>query len=179
MCFVTPRCLLAGIILSLCVSGCSRREHEPVKKRAAPVQENPLIDVVYDAARFYSSGGLTFQTPPDITIQTRSIVLKQKSGAIEEVEIRGSQQKGQSEAVILFHFPVSWLTVEKEQLTTLEAEMKSLSACSRKLVGNEMGEKNQIDESCAMIDIFENSRPGIEIRDAHAGHIKMMLFAGT
>jgi hypothetical protein len=179
MCFICLRCLLAAVILSLCVTGCSRREHEPEKRRAVPIAENPLIDVVYDAARFYSSGGLTFQPPPDISIQTRRIVLSQKSGAIEEVEIRGSQQKGQSEAVILFHFPVSWLTVEKEQLTTLEAEMKNLSACSRKLVGNEMGEKNQIDESCAMIDIFENGRPGIEIRDAHAGHIKMMMFAGT
>jgi hypothetical protein len=177
--FICLRCLLAAVILSLCVSGCSRREHEPEKRRDVPIAEKPLIEVVYDAARFYSSGGLTFQPPPDISIDSRRSAPKQKGAVIEEIEIRGAQQKGQSEAVILFHFPVSWLTVEKEKLTVLEAEMRGMTACSKKLIENEMGSKNQIDASCTMADIFENGRPGIEIRDTHANHIKMMMFAGN
>jgi hypothetical protein len=168
--------MLCSAIMASTVAGCSQKQTPPPPPKSA---DKSLIDVVNDAANFYASGGTTFTPPAGISIETRrNIPLDIGGKKVDSIEIKGSQQKNVSKALIIFHFPESWLAAEQQNLAGLKDEMKDLSACAQKLVdeGQQNSPKDKQD-SCTMKEIHEGNIQGIEIRDKNVRHIQMLLLA--
>ncbi len=175
-----PKLMLYSVLFCLLfqISACSKKEKTVSQPAQAPGKA--LINVVYDAVRFYGNGGQTFQAPPGTTIE-KNIQNQDEGGKLTEyVEIGGMQQNEKSVAVILFRFPAAWLSTEKQKLGSLETEMKDLTACAEKLRDKERKGANLrsgVNDSCKMLEITANSRPGITIRDDKVKHIEMLIYA--
>ena len=173
-----PLIFLVSIVISLQLSGCSKKDTSAPKPAAqAPAQG--FIDVVHDAVKVYASGGQTFQAPQGITIKTRKLSRSEGDRQVEYVEISGLKQKKESLAVIVFRFPASWLTVEKNKLAGLEIEKKDLKACAEKLQTKVESSNtvNDTNTSCRLAGISANGKQGIAIVDDKVKHIEMLTYS--
>jgi hypothetical protein len=163
------------IAIFICIAACSK---EKKAGTAVKVKEKPLIEVLYDAAKFYANGGRTFNAPPGVLIDPGpELAGGNRPAATNTVRIRGVQQKGKSLAVITFNLPGSWLGSEKQRLGDLEVEIKELASCANKLIERERtGVSPKAEtESCKTKEAIVNGMPGISITNAKAPHIEMSM----
>ena len=169
---------LFSIVVVILVTGCSKKDSAPAKP-APPAPEKALINVVHDAVKLYATGNQTFQAPRGITLTTRKIVRTEKGTQVEYVEIRGLEQRGTALAAIAFLVPTTWLNSEKEKLAGLDTEIHDLTACSQKLKDKESkgtGLGPESRDSCRMLAITANGKPGIMITDEKVKHIEMLMY---
>ena len=169
---------LVCILLALGNSGCSREERKPAARPASPAPDKALIDVVYAAVKFQAAGSQTYQAPVGITIESRKVVRTEKGRKVDYAEISGVEQRGASLAAIVFRFPATWLTTERQNLDGLEAEMNVLTTCAQTLRANELQGKVQDEKApCRMQAITADGKQGIAIVDDKVRHIEMLLYA--
>ena len=169
---------LISTVLVLQLFSCSKKDSTPPKP-AAPAPAKALINVVHDAVKQYATGSQAFQAPRGIVINTRKIVHNEKGTQIEYVEIRGLEQKGTTLAAIIFLVPTTWLTTEKEKLAGFDAEINDLTACAKKLKDKGIKGANlepDPKDSCKVVEIRTDGKPGIIITDEKVKHIQMQMY---
>jgi hypothetical protein len=168
-------CLVMGIIIFLQLIGCSKKE-APVET-AVRSSGTTLIDAMQEAAKLYAAGGQEYKSPQGMVI---GMVRRSAGTQAEQVEIRGSQQKGKTLAVIFIRFPASWLANEKQKLEELKAESTAFTACAEKLRARESSgvpaQQNTWD-TCGMKEINIDGTLGIKIQDKTLKHIEMWILA--
>jgi hypothetical protein len=166
---------LIGIIMALLLVSCSKKDSPPPKP-ATKTPEKALINVVHDAVKLYATGSQAFQAPRGIVITTRKIVRTEQGVQTEFVEINGLEQRGTTVAAIVFHVPATWLTSEKEKLAGLDAEIHDLTACAQKLKEKRDDLKPDPRDSCRVLEVTVDGKPGIIITDEKVKHIQMQMF---
>ena len=154
-----------GMIAVFATFGCSKEPQAPTVTPPA----KPLVGIVHDAVKFYSSGGKTFTAPVGIVVNSGTT--KGKDGT-DSIVIIGVQQKGNSLASITATFPETWFSSDKQKLAGLDAEIRALTDCANKLSKGDSKNKQ-----CRMEEVTVDAMPGITIRADKAPHITMTMVA--